>query len=154
MMHSMSVDEFYGTLCGIEYQPLLFISSIAHHLFRTVKDPCDKCLEELNKLEEKMKMFKFGDKSKEARCEYNCSKYCEIYDIDGMSKLEGKYVCAACYNCALSQQKCIHGPALCDLSEFPQEYYCLEEEDTYTYCEIHKVQWFISGKGEDKDESE
>ena len=45
-------------------------------------------------------MFKFGDKSKEARCEYNCSKYCQIYDIDGMSKLEGKYVCAACYNCA------------------------------------------------------
>lgn len=51
-------------------------------------------------------MFKFGDKSKEARCEYNCSKYCEIYDIDGMSKLEGKYVCAACYNCAKEELFC------------------------------------------------
>lgn len=45
-------------------------------------------------------MFKFGDKSKEAYCEYKCSKYCELYDIDGMSKLNNKHVCKACYNCA------------------------------------------------------
>ena len=50
-------------------------------------------------------MFKFGDKSQEAYCEYECSKYCEIYDIDGMSKIRGKSVCAACYNCAFGEDE-------------------------------------------------
>ena len=52
MIHSMSVDSFYGTLCGIEYKPLLFISSISHDKIRLVEDPCEDCLEALDKLEE------------------------------------------------------------------------------------------------------
>ncbi len=32
-------------------------------------------------------------------CEYKCSKYCEILDFD-MNKVNDKYCCAACYNCA------------------------------------------------------
>ena len=46
-------------------------------------------------------MFKFGDKSKEAYCEYKCSKYCEIYDVNGMNRVNGKFVCKACYNCTM-----------------------------------------------------
>ena len=57
MMHTMSPVYKSGneTLCGIEFHPLRFISYIVFHKLRTVEDPCDKCLEELNKLEENAK---------------------------------------------------------------------------------------------------
>ena len=36
-------------------------------------------------------------------CEYKCSKYCEMLNWD-MSKINDKYVCKACYNCAVDKQ--------------------------------------------------
>ncbi len=32
-------------------------------------------------------------------CQYKCSKYCERCDYD-MAKVNEKYCCKACYNCA------------------------------------------------------
>lgn len=33
-------------------------------------------------------------------CEYECSKYCEIVDLD-MGKVNDRFCCKACYNCAV-----------------------------------------------------